>query len=320
MGTHIARYEHNERAQWAAVVGGQLRPIAGEYPSLAHLLADGRAAIDAAAGSAQSLPANTVRLLCPVTGPCSIVCQGLNYSSHRQEAGRTVHKPPFNLMFTKAWSSLSGPQDVVVRPKGVNLLDYELELGLVIGTPIEAPTTITNQNLHTVVAGVVITNDVSARDVQIPQQQWFKGKSFRTFCPAGPYLYLLYGPDDAAKILNLDIELTVNGASRQKANTSQLLYGPAETLTELSRIMNLYPGDLVLTGTPGGVAIKAPSHRAQRIARIFMDEAQIMKTFLKRQAENPNYLKDGDVIRCSMRSPDGTIDLGEMKTTIVSKA
>lgn len=318
MGTHIARYEQNGQNHWAAVVGGQLRPIAGEYSSLAGLLTNGRAAIDGAAHSNQGTTVGTARLLCPVTGPCSIVCQGLNYSSHREESGRTAHKPPFNTIFSKAWSSLSGPQDDVVRPKGVKLLDYELELGLVIGTTIEGPVTITNQNLHTFVAGVVITNDVSARDVQIPQQQWFKGKSFRTFCPVGPYLFLINGADDVAKILNLDIELTVNGTSRQKASTSQLLFGPAETLTELSRIMNLYPGDLVLTGTPGGVAVKAPSPRAQRIARILMDEKKMMMNFLKRQAENPNYLKDGDVIRCTMRSPDGSVDLGEMKTTIVS--
>lgn len=315
MGAHVARYEKDGQVRWAVVKRGSLYPIAGEYESLAEFLRHGAAMVDAASGEAIST--DNVRLLSPVTAPCSIVCQGLNYSSHRAEAGRDVEKPPFNLMFMKAHSSLSGPKDDVIRPKGVKLLDYELELGVVVGKTIEGRTKVTNDNMHEYIAGVVITNDVSARDVQIPQQQWFKGKSFRTFCPAGPYLYLT-DKQDISKILNLDIRLEVNGEVRQHANTSQLLYGPAETLTELSGLMNLYPGDLIQTGTPGGVAIKAPSARQQRIARILMDEKKMMKTFFKRQLENPMYLKDGDVMRLTMKSADNSIDLGVMETRVVS--
>jgi 2-keto-4-pentenoate hydratase/2-oxohepta-3-ene-1,7-dioic acid hydratase in catechol pathway len=186
----------------------------------------------------------------------------------------------------------------------------------VIGTRITKRTQVTDENLAEYVAGIVITNDVSARDVQIQQNQWFKGKSFRTFCPTGPYVYLL-DAEDIPRLLDMEIRLEVNGETRQKANTNQLLYRPAETLTELSGLMDLNPGDLIQTGTPGGVAISIPSARAQRIARILMDERKIFSVFMKRQLKNPNYLKDGDVLTLSMRSRDGKIDLGKSKTRVV---
>lgn len=315
MGVHVARYEHAGRIEWGAVRDGALCPIDGDYATLGEFLARGRDAARSASGD--TVPIGSVRILSPVTAPCSIVCQGLNYGTHRAEAGADTEKAPFNLLFMKAGSSLSGPFDDIVRPRGVRLLDYELELGLVIGTPMTQRTKVTDENLGDYVAGIVISNDVSARDVQIPQNQWFKGKSFRTFCPTGPYLYLLDG-DDIPRLHDIDIRLEVNGEMRQEANTRQLLYGPAETLTEVSGLMDLNPGDLIQTGTPGGVAIKAPSARAQRIARILMDEKKMFKVFMKRQMENPNYLKDGDVLRLTMRSGDGAIDLGVMETRVTA--
>ncbi len=321
MGLHIARYEHEGGARWGVVEGGSIFPIPGEYDSLAAFLQHGRgaAASAVAEGKDKAFAVGSVRLLSPVTAPCSIVCQGLNYGSHRKEAGASAEKPPFNLIFMKAASSLSGPYDDVVRPRGVRLLDYELELGLVIGAPITGRTKITDANIADFVAGMVITNDVSARDVQIPQQQWFKGKSFRTFCPAGPYLYLL-DASDVPRLHDLDIRLEVNGKVRQEASTSQFVFGPAETLTELSGLMDLHPGDLIQTGTPGGVAAKAPSAAKQRIARVLMDEKKLMKVFVKQQLKNPDYLKDGDVMKLTMRSRDGVIDLGVMETRVVAES
>jgi len=320
LGIHVARYEYDGVTKWGVVCEKGLKPVDGEFSSLADFLANGReAAMQVDETTDDGLdPLDAVRYLSPVTAPCSIVCQGLNYGAHRAEAGADPERPPFNLMFMKAASSLSGPREEVIRPKGVRLLDYELELGLIIGAPITGKTNITLDNFVDYVAGIVISNDVSARDVQIPQQQWFKGKSFRTFCPTGPYLFLLDKGDE--ELLNrIDIRLEVNGKIRQEANTSQLLFGPAETLTELSNLMDLYPGDLVQTGTPGGVAIKAPSAKAQRIGRILMNESKLMKTFLKRQSENPNYLKDGDVMRLTMRTADGAIDLGVMETRVAAE-
>jgi len=320
MGIHVARYEREGRTEWGVVQGDGLMPIESEYSSLADFLNRGKSVAFGMKdeGAGESVPVGSVRLLSPVTAPCSIVCQGLNYGSHRAESGAAAEKAPFNLFFMKADSSLSGPNDDVVRPRGIGLLDYELELGLVIGAEITAKTEITEDNLADYVAGIVISNDVSARDVQIPQNQWFKGKSYRTFCPTGPYLFL-FDQEDIARLHDINIRLEVNGKVRQEANTSQLLYGPAESLTELSGLMDLRPGDLIQTGTPGGVAIKAPSAKVQRIARVLMDEKKMMKTFLKKQSENPAYLKDGDVMRLTMSSPDGAIDLGVMETRVAAE-
>src|SRR5699024_11175908 len=119
----------------------------------------------------------------PVTKPSTITCQGANYSSHRQESGMTAERPEFNLIFGKAESSLCGYDADVIRPKGVKLLDYEIELGLVIKNEINQPVEVTEENLHQYVAGFVIMNDISARDVQLPEGQWLRGKSYRTFAP-----------------------------------------------------------------------------------------------------------------------------------------
>ncbi len=321
MGVHVARYERDGTIEWGVVDQDRIHPVSGDYASLGDFLARGKESAlsmnrDASDGA---VSLESVQILSPVTAPCNIVCQGLNYGTHRAEAGTSTEKAPFNLLFMKADSSLSGPYDDVIRPRGVRLLDYELELGLVIGAPITERTAITEANLADFVAGIVISNDVSARDVQIPQNQWFKGKSYRTFCPTGPYLYLFEG-EDIAKLNDIDIRLEVNGTVRQEANTSQLLYGPAETLAETSGLMDLNPGDLIQTGTPGGVAIKAPSARAQKIARLLFDEKKMMQIFVKRQLENPNYLNDGDVMRLTMRSSDGSIDLGVMETRVVAES
>lgn len=316
MGVHIARYEVNGKIAWGTRVGDALAPIPGDYPRLADLLREGREAAARAAEAPDRIPLSSVRLLSPVTAPCSIVCQGLNYADHRAESGMSAERPPFNTLFMKADSSLSGPNDNIVRPRHVRLLDYEIELGLVIGREIDGPVRVTDDNIHEFVAGIVITNDVSARDVQIPQQQWFKGKSYRTFCPAGPFLYLL-SPGEGRRILDLDVRLDVNGAVRQQSNTRHLIFGPAETLTELSGLMNLCPGDLIQTGTPGGVAIKAPPAIVQKLAPLLLSPQKQMKAFLSGQMKSPNYLKDGDVMRLTIRAADGSIDLGVMETRVV---
>jgi 2-keto-4-pentenoate hydratase/2-oxohepta-3-ene-1,7-dioic acid hydratase in catechol pathway len=320
MGIHVARYEREHKTAWGVVCSGGLKPIDGDFPTLADFLRDGRPlAMQMGDQLTEGLdPLDSVRFLGPVTAPCTIVCQGLNYGDHRAEAGIATEKPPYNLMFVKASSALSGPNDDVIRPTGVQLLDYELELGLVIGSPITSRTRITKENLTDYIAGIVISNDVSARDVQIPQQQWFKGKSFRTFCPTGPYLYLL-DKGDAEMLDRIDIRLDVNGKVRQESNTGQLIFKPAETLTELSGLMDLHPGDLIQTGTPGGVAAKAPPAVVQRIARFLLSEPKVMQVFLKKQLQNPNYLQDGDVMRLTMRTSDGAVDLGVMETRVTAE-
>lgn len=317
MSLRIARFEHEGRIRWGSVDGDALAPIPGDFPRLADFLRDGREAAASALAAPGRIPLAGARLLGPVTAPCSIVCQGVNYADHRAEAGLSGEKPPFNTIFTKADSALCGPNDDVIRPRHVRLLDYEIELGLVIGREITGPVKVTNENLHEYVAGVVISNDVSARDVQIPQQQWFKGKSYRTFCPVGPFLYLL-SPGEGSRVLDLDVRLEVNGEARQDSNTRHLIYSPAETLTELSGLMDLRPGDLIQTGTPGGVAIKAPPPIVQKIAPLLLSPRKQMGAFIKGQLKSPNYLKDGDVMRLTIRNTDGSIDLGVMENRVVA--
>ncbi len=316
MGKRLIRFSKGDEARWGLVEGPVAYELTAQPGSLGELLRDLETSLRLCSAEAQQI--EDLEVLSPVTAPCQIVCQGLNYSSHREESGQ-VARAPYNLVFSKPASTLCGAHADVVRPHGVRLLDYELELGLVIGREIRQKTEITDSNLHEFVAGIVLTNDVSARDVQIPQQQWFKGKGFRTFCPVGPFLYLL-DEDDVPRLHDLDIELRVNGEVRQQASTSQLLYGPAETLAELSGIMDLHPGDLVQTGTPGGVALQAPSALQQRIARALFSEEKLFEMFVERQAKNPRYLQDGDVMELRATSSDGVIDLGLMRTRVVAEA
>ena len=142
-----------------------------------------------------------------------IFCQGANYRSHMVESGMDPDRA-FNMLFTKSTASLTGPDDDIVAPPHVRLLDYEVELGIVLGRPITGPVTVTDANLADYVGAFVLANDVSARDVQLPQGQWYKGKSYPTFCPVGPYL-CVPEPDEVARWRELRLTLSVNGAVRQ---------------------------------------------------------------------------------------------------------
>jgi 2-keto-4-pentenoate hydratase/2-oxohepta-3-ene-1,7-dioic acid hydratase in catechol pathway len=256
MGVQVVRFMKEQKEQWGVVTGNNILVLQDSYHTLADFLENGaeEARKIKEQESIESISLNEVTILSPVTKPSRIVCQGANYSSHRAEAGLESTRPPFNMIFSKADSSLTGAKSEVVRPSHVELLDYEIELGLVIGTEISETKQVTDENLYQYIAGLVIVNDISARDVQLSQGQWLKGKSYRTFCPTGPYLYLL-DKDEIALIHDLELNLWVNDELRQSANTNQLLFKPSETLEELSEIMDLSTGDLVLTGTTGGVAL-----------------------------------------------------------------
>lgn len=175
-----------------------------------------------------------------------------------------------------------------------------------------------DENLHDYIAGAVIVNDYSARDIQIPQMQFYKGKSYRTFGPVGPYLCLL-DKYDIPKLKELVLTLTVNGTVRQNDSTAGLVYGPAETLTELSGVQDLRTGDLLATGTPAGCALSIPSPLKQRAAAI-LPEAEKWRKFLRLQAERPQYRKAGDVVEARIASADGSIDLGMQRNVVVEDA
>lgn len=315
MGFKVVYYEENKNFNWGVLKGEKVIPVPGSFETLAAFLQNGvqKARDIAVSDTVPRFAVNDLQILSPITRPAQIVCQGLNYAAHRQEAGSS-EKPSFNLIFTKAESSLCGPYDDVIRPDHVRLLDYEIELGLVIGKSITHSIEVTEDSLLEYVAGLVITNDISARDVQVPQDQYYKGKSFRTFCPTGPYLYIL-DQDDIPRIFNLNLKLWVNGELRQSANTEQLIFKPGETLTELSGVMDLSPGDLIMTGTPGGVAIQLSGELIQNMSKSPDKKAEIL---INDQKNNPLYLKDGDRIRCEIKSPDGLIDLGVQENLVVS--
>lgn len=319
MGMKIVRYIKDDNFRWGVLSEGKVFDVDDDSPTLAEFLKDGpsqaKSALQSADAASYSL--NDVELASPVTKPSTITCQGANYSSHRQESGMTAERPEFNLIFGKAESSLCAYDADVIRPKGVKLLDYEIELGLVIKNEINLPVTVTEENLHEYVAGFVIMNDISARDVQLPEGQWLRGKSYRTFAPAGPYLYI---PEDNefSAVHNLDLNLWVNDELRQSANTNQLLFKPEETLTELSEVMDFSPGDVLLTGTPGGVAMNLTKDQIEAATKITASLSDKVKGFIEAQSDNDNYLNDGDIIRASIKSPDGSVDLGEQRNKIVS--
>ncbi len=319
MGLQIVRFEKDSRQHWGVVHGNDIIVLQETYGSLAQFLQNGKekARKMYEQGDGETVSLQDATILSPVTAPAKIICQGANYASHREESGFEAKRPPFNLIFSKADSCLCGAYADIIRPPHVKLLDYEIELGLVIGADITEPVEVTEENLHEYVAGLVMFNDVSARDVQLLQGQWLKGKSYRTFGPTGPYLYLL-DPEEIPLIHDLELKLWVNDELRQSANTSQLLFKPHETLTELSGIMDLSIGDLVVTGTTGGVALNLSPEEMGFVSNLTISYEERAKKLFESQLKIDDYLKDGDIIRARIKSPDGRIDLGEQINKIVS--
>ena len=199
-----------------------------------------------------------------------------------------------------------------------SLLDYEIELALVFRRAIDKPVAVTRETLKDYVFGVAIANDLSARDVQLPQTQFFKGKSYRGFCPLGPWLTVLED-DEFDRLDDLELELAVNGAVRQRDSTRNLVFKPAETISELSTFANVAPGDVLLTGTPSGCALRVPPAPVRRIVQL-LPEGQFWKLFLKSQSRRPQYLRPGDSISARIFSADGRLDLGEQRTEVLAEA
>lgn len=176
-------------------------------------------------------------------------------------------------------------------------------------------TTVTADNLADYVAGLVVTNDISARDIQLNKGQFFESKSYPTFTPVGPALVLVDG-DELKRFTDLRLRLWVNGQLRQNMPVGgDMLYPPVETLQTLSRFQRLDPGDLVLTGTPVGTALSGPPKPVGFLVSL-LPAAVKWKLLLPAQAKNPKYLHDGDVIEATVTTDDGTLDLGRQRTTV----
>jgi 2-keto-4-pentenoate hydratase/2-oxohepta-3-ene-1,7-dioic acid hydratase in catechol pathway len=271
-----------------------------------------RPAIDAA--TRDGISAADLEVHSPVTAPCRVVAQLLNYRSHALDIGAdpAALTPTF---FRKSSASISGPNDPISQPPHVSLLDYEIELGIVVGREIPLGTTITEDTLSDYAAGVVIANDVSAREVQLTKVQVYESKSYPTFTPLGPRLVLL-DRDEWARIPELHMTLAVNGEIRQDQTIgNDLITPPADALTRLARFQNMTAGDVLLTGTPIGTAISAPSRIVQKIGEL-IPPALKWKLFFARQAANPKYLSVDDVVTASIRTHDGAIDLGTQETVV----
>ncbi|QNJ95274.1 fumarylacetoacetate hydrolase family protein [Mycolicibacterium fluoranthenivorans] len=298
-------------AWWVKTPTGAAR-IDTEAATTGALLAD-RAAIDAAR-TGQSVSLDSLALVSPVTAPCRVVAQMTNFESHVRDSGMDPKTVPLTF-FRKSSASISGPFDDIVKPQHVRFLDYEVEIGLVIGRDIPVGTTLSEADLPGVIAGLVITNDVSARDIQLPQTQFYEAKSYPTFTPTGPELVLL-DADELKRFGDLRLRLSVNGSQRQNAIVEgDMLYRPLQALQSLTRFQDLSAGDLVLTGTPAGTALVAPAKVIEMIGSL-LPPAVKWKAFFKRQAGNPKYLRDGDIVEATIGTDDGVIDLGAQRLTV----
>jgi 2-keto-4-pentenoate hydratase/2-oxohepta-3-ene-1,7-dioic acid hydratase in catechol pathway len=278
-----------------------------------ELLAD-RTAIDTAAHSAQTVPVDSLDLVSPVTAPCRVVAQMTNYASHVKDAGMDPKTIPLTF-FRKSSASISGPFDDIVKPQHVKFLDYEVEIGLVIGQDIPVGSEVTESKLSDYIAGLVVTNDVSARDIQLPQTQFYEAKSYPTFTPVGPALVLLEA-DELKRFGDLRLQLRVSGEVRQNMVVDgDMLYKPLQALQSLARFQDLSAGDLILTGTPAGTALSAPPKPVEKIAAL-LPPAVKWKLFFNTQAKNEKYLQHGDVLELSIATDDGAIDLGTQRTAV----
>lgn len=304
-------------ADWGVLFGERVAPLREPIATTGMLLEQALPALRALGPDQATLPLPEIRLLSPITTNQQFVCQGVNYASHVRESGMDPTNISFNTLFTKAPSCLTGAHDDVVRPHHVQLLDYEIELGLVLKRNVTRAHPVTPDTLHEVLAGVTIVNDVSARDVQLPQVQFYKGKSYRSFAPAGPVLLLLE-PEEWKRWPDLRMRLTVNGAVRQETLCGDMLFAPHQTLTELSTIQDLYAGDLIATGTPAGCAAKAPGRMIYFVMRHFMSDATKWQLFTQKGLKNPLFLQPGDLMSASIRTDDGALDLGEQRNRIVA--
>ena len=181
----------------------------------------------------------------PIERPGKVVCVGMNYRDHAAEAGLEVPARP--VLFAKWPNALIGPGEPIVLPPESEQVDYEAELGIVIGARVRR---VPIERALAAVAGYVCVNDVSARELQFEDGQWTRSKSFDTFCPVGPRLA---PADEIPDPQNLEIRCLVNGEPLQDSSTRHMVFGVAELVSYISQALTLEPGDLIATGTPAGV-------------------------------------------------------------------
>lgn len=264
----LARIDKGSAPELAIIVDAGAIPIAAHLPDapcdMIALIAEwdrwSGPLASLAADGAETMPLDTLRLLAPIERPGKIFGIGLNYADHAAESG--IERPADQMWFTKAPTAVAGPFDAVRVPRVSEQLDYEAELVVVVGRRCRYAD---EDEARAAIFGYAAGNDVSVRDWQLRTSQFSLGKSFDTTAPFGPWIVTA----DAIDPGSLDIECRVNGERRQRSNTHNLIFDPAAMVSHLSQAMTLEPGDLLFSGTPGGVGA-------------------VMKP--------PVWLKDGDVV------------------------
>ena len=219
-----------------------------------------------------------IKLLSPLTDPEKIICIGLNYHDHAKESNMAVPEVP--VLFPKYTNCIIAHEEAVIIPEEVEQCDYEVEFAFVVGKTAKD---VSEQDAMDYVFGYTIVNDVSARDIQLSEAQWTRGKTIDTFAPTGPCIVTA---DEISDPHNLDISLKLNGQTMQQSNTRELIFKIPVLLSFLSRTITLQPGDIISTGTPHGVGM----------------------------GRNPQvWLKDGDVTEASVEG------IGVLRNTYVSE-
>ncbi|MEP9354680.1 fumarylacetoacetate hydrolase family protein [Xanthobacter sp. KR7-65] len=228
---------------------GRLRDLSAVLADIGprELSPEGLAAIAALAPETLPLVSGSPRFGVPYSGMSKFICIGLNYSDHAAEAGMAVPSEP--IIFLKALSALAGPDDAIIQPRHSTRLDWEVELGVVIGRTARY---VEEEDALSHVAGYCVVNDVSERAFQLQSSQWDKGKGCDSFGPVGPFLVTA---DEVPDPQDLDMRLDVNGRRMQSGNTRTMIFGVKEIVAYCSRYMTLLPGDIIATGTPPGVGM-----------------------------------------------------------------
>ena len=250
----LSTFNHNGVTRIGVVVDGAMLDLAAAAPELPRemcaFLAAGSSALDrarqAAAGPGSRIPLDRVKLEAPVLCPPEFLAIGLNYADHIAES--KMERPKFPLFFNKQSSCVTGPYDPIHLPRVSKALDYEGELGFVIGRRCRH---VPRDRAHEVIAGYLVVNDVSVRDWQFKAQTMTLGKSFDTHGPIGPWIVT---PDEVGDPHTLELRTWVNGEQRQHSNTRQLVFDCYAQVETLSTVFTLMPGTIISTGTPAGVA------------------------------------------------------------------
>ncbi len=273
----LVTYEQDDQVKIGAAINQEVVSLTTVAPDMLSLISMGSAGLTQARAVVERAESTTplaeVRLLAPIPNPRrNVFCLGINYSEHAKEAKSMIDKsaegPEFAVIFTKATTTVNGPYDEIPYDAAVSeQIDWEVELAVVVG---QAGKNISVHEAMAHVFGYTVINDVSARDVQRQHKQFFKGKSLDGSCPMGPWIVTA---DEVPDPHALRLMTRVNGVVKQDSHTGQMILDIPHTLAQLSQGMSLLPGDIIATGTPGGVGF----------------------------ARNPpEFLSPGDVVECEV--------------------